>query len=81
MRDIIKKNKINEKYILNFDETPCFWEYAPKKVLAEKGKKVIPYPYANQDRKKITVGLTAAAYGVLLSPLWIEKTKIKIQKL
>ena len=37
VRDIIKKNKINEKYILNFDETPCFWEYAPKKVLAKKG--------------------------------------------
>ena len=32
MRDIIEKNKINEKYILNFDETPCFWEYAPKKI-------------------------------------------------
>ena len=39
MRDIIKKNKINEKYILNFDETPCFWEYAPKKVLAKKEKR------------------------------------------
>ena len=38
MRDIIKKNKINEKYILNFDETRCFWEYASKKVLVKKAK-------------------------------------------
>ena len=37
LKNIILDNKIEDKYIINMDETCVFYEYEPQKVIAKKG--------------------------------------------
>jgi hypothetical protein len=60
--------KIEDKYIINMDETPVYHEYLNKKILAPKGQKRVETFKHGKDKKKTSLILAITADGGMLAP-------------
>jgi len=76
MRDIIKTKKIQKQFIINFDETPFYWEHLPRKAICRKIVKTCRGYKKGYYRARSTVGLAVSANGDVLRPLLILKRKL-----
>ena len=68
MYDTIDKYKIRESMIINMDESPYFWEYLPRNILASKLSKCAYGWKRGFHNIRSTLILAAAADGTLLRP-------------
>ena len=73
MREIIKKHKIEAKYIINLDETPLFWEYLPRKIVCSKFSSKCSAWKRGYDHSRSTVALAVTGNGKALRPTLILK--------
>ena len=71
--------KIQPQFIINMDETPLFYEYLPKKVIEEKGKKDVKTWKAGLDKKRSTLVLAVTQTGLLLEPSLILPRKTRYE--
>ena len=76
VKEIVKKYKIPESRIINMDETPYFWEYLPRKVLAPKLSNVASGWKCGYQNNRSTLILAIATNGHLLNPTLILQRKI-----
>ena len=75
MKNIIQKKKIEKRFIINFDETPFYWEHIPKKVVTRKMTKTCKGFKKGYQHSRSTVGLTVTANGEVLRPMLILRRK------
>lgn len=68
IKDTIKKYKIQPQYIINFDETPIFWDYLPRKVVVPKLSKVATAWKRGYEKSRSTLCLGITASGQMLRP-------------
>lgn len=73
MKKTIKDYKIKQEYIVNFDETPVFWEYLPRKVVVPKMSSRAKGWKRGYHHARSTLALAASASGILLRPMLILK--------
>ena len=74
------KRRLNEydiSMIINFDETPVYFDMIGNTTLNIKGHKTIFIKNTNSQKKRITAGLCIAASGHILKPIIIYKGKNK----
>jgi len=75
VKRLILKYNIGSKYIINCDETPIYWEYLPRKVIHQKGSKIVPSIKTGFEYKRSTLMLACTAYGEFLRPSLILRRK------
>jgi len=73
MKEVVSKFKIQDKYIINLDETPFFWEYLPRKVVCSKFSKACSAWKRGYHHQRSTLALAVTASGDVLRPTLILK--------
>ena len=73
IRDKILKHNIQPEYIINFDETPFFWDYLPRKVATPKLSKSATDWKRGYHKSRSTLCLAITAAGDFLRPALILK--------
>jgi hypothetical protein len=68
-----RSGEYNLSMIINFDETPVYFDMIGNTTLNLKGKKTIFLKSTNSQKKRITAGLAVAASGHILKPIIIFK--------
>lgn len=73
VKDQIKKFKIPKCRIINMDESPYYWEYLPRKVIAPKLSKIASGWKHGYHNHRSTLMLSVSADGHMLTPCIILK--------
>jgi len=73
VKETIQKYNINPNFIINFDETPFFWSYLPRKIVTPKLSKAASSWKRGYQKSRSTLCLSITASGELLRPLLILK--------
>jgi hypothetical protein len=68
IKEFKAKENINERFILNMDETPVFHEYLSQKVVAIRGEGRVEAWRQGKEKKKTSLILTISAAGDMLDP-------------
>jgi len=74
-KETIKRLKIPPSRIFNMDETPYYWEYLPRKIVAPTLSKVATGWKRGYHNCRSTLILTIAADGSMLRPSLILQRK------
>lgn len=67
--------EIDDRYIVNMDETPVFFDIVPNKTVEQTGNKSVIIRSSGSDKKHVTVMLAVSATGDVLPTIVIFKGK------
>ena len=77
VKDEIKRYNIKESMVINMDESPFFWEYLPRKVLAPKMSKTATGWKKGFSHARSTLILGVTADSQMLRPSLVLKRKTR----
>ena len=73
MRPVCSAHNVEEKFIINMDQTPVPFNLAPNRTLATKGLRTVGIRRTGNSTKRATVALAITASGEKLKPMVVFK--------
>ena len=75
LHDLRVKDEYDDKFIVNMDETPVFFDLVPNKTVNQEGNKSVIVRTSGSDKRHVTVMLAVSAAGDVLLTFIIFKGK------
>ena len=73
IQPMLSEPAINRTYVINMDQTPCLFSYAPNATLDMEQKKTVAVRGSGSGKTRCTISLTMCADGTKLKPMVIFK--------
>ena len=74
-----EENEFEERFIINMDETPLYFDIDPSKCIEEKGSKSVRVHTTGSEKHHLMVMLAVSAAGDILPPMIIFKGKCPLK--
>jgi transposase-like protein len=75
MRPILIGEHRQQRFIINMDQTPIFFSLLPRTTLELSGARTVNLRTSTSSTMRVTVAVTVAADGFMLTPLFVFKGK------